>query len=151
MAHLQILQIIPASRFDVFDYLVNPANLPFLLQPAIDVQVVTPEIELKRGVEVHFNMTRFGLTQSIRFRIEDVLRGSRLTYRQSEGVFAAWTHTMKFEDHGAGGALVTDIVDYQVPMGLFGFLADDLFVKTDMRRLLTDRLKKAAEHFESIG
>lgn len=148
MAHLQISQLMPATRMEVFDYMTDPNNLRFLLQPGIDVQVVTPEVPLKRGNEVHFVMTRFGLSQSIRFRIEDVLRGSRLTYRQAEGVFAGWTHTMKFDEHGESATLVTDLVDYQVPLGLFGHLADDLLLKSDMNRVLTGRLMKAKEHFE---
>jgi ligand-binding SRPBCC domain-containing protein len=94
-------------------------------------------------------MTRFGLSQSIRFRIEDVLRGSRLSYRQSEGIFSSWNHTMKFEEHGEHFTLVTDIVDYQVPLGIFGHLADDLILKSDMNRVLSQRLGKAKEHFEA--
>lgn len=150
MAHLQISELIPASRLEVFDYLTDPNNLPGLLRPSVEVQVVTPEIALKRGNEVHFMMSRFGLSQSIRFRIEDVLRGSRLSYRQSEGVFSAWNHTMKFDEHGENGTLVTDLVDYNVPMGLFGHLADDLLLKSDMTRLLTKRLQRVKEHFESL-
>lgn len=149
MAHLQISQLIPASRLEVFDYLTDPGNLPFLLQPGIDVQIVTPDVPLKRGNEVHFVMTRFGLSQSIRFRVEDILKGSRLTYRQSEGVFAGWTHTMKFEDHDEKTTLVTDLVDYEVPLGILGHLADDLLLKSDMTKVLSGRLQKAKEHFES--
>jgi ligand-binding SRPBCC domain-containing protein len=148
MAHLQIARTIPASRFEVFDYLSNPAELPFLLAPAIDVRVLTPEIEIKRGNEAHFNMTRLGLSQNVRFRIEDVLRGSRLHYRQVEGVFTSWTHTMKFEEQEAE-TLVTDIVDYQLPLGLLGHLADDLLLKGDLRRILAQRLDKARAHFAS--
>ena len=147
MAHLQISELIPASRMDVFDYLTDPSQLPTLLDPLIDVKVLTPDVPLKRGNEVHFMMSRYGLSQSIRFRIEDILRGSRLTYRQSEGVFASWTHTLKFEDHGDNGTLVTDLVDYRVPLGLFGHLADDLLLKRDMNRLLQKRLEKAKAHF----
>ena len=149
MAHLQISEMIPASRLDVFDYLTNPAELPALLAPAINVKVVTADAQLKRGNEVHFEMTRFGLSQSIRFRVEDILRGSRLSYRQSEGVFASWSHTIKFDDHGENKTLVTDLVDYQIPMGLLGHLADDLLLKRDMTRLLASRLRKARAHFES--
>lgn len=150
MAHLQISQLIPASRQEVFDYLCNPAELPYLLAPTIMVEVLTPELELKRGSEVHLNMTRMGLTQAVRLRIEDVLRGSRLTYRQSEGLFAAWTHTMKFEEHGEKETLVTDLIDYTLPLGLIGYLADDLLIKGDMRRLLAARLERAREHFETV-
>ncbi|HMN69573.1 MAG TPA: hypothetical protein PKC28_13615 [Bdellovibrionales bacterium] len=148
MAHLQLSQLLPASRMDAFEYLTDPNRLPFLLGPSIDVQVMNGDLPIKRGNEIHLMMTRFGFSQSIRFRIEDLLRGSRLTYRQTEGVFAAWTHTMKFEEHGEGLTLVTDLVDYQVPMGILGFLADDLLLKKDMSRLLSERLHKAKEHFE---
>jgi ligand-binding SRPBCC domain-containing protein len=143
MAHLQISQLISAPRLEVFDFLTDPNNLPLLLRPAVNVQVVSPDVALKRGNEVHFMMSRFGLSQSIRFRIEDILRGSRLSYRQSEGVFASWNHTIKFDEHGESGTLVTDLVDYQVPMGLIGHLADDLILKRDMTRLLAQRLVRA--------
>ncbi len=132
----------------VYDYLTEPAHLQGLLESMIDVKLVTTEVPLKRGNEVHFMMTRFGLSQSVRFRIEDVLRGSRLTYRQSEGIFANWTHTMKFDEHDDHSTLVTDLVDYQLPLGLLGYLADDLLVKSDMTRVLQARLDKAKEHFK---
>src|ERR1700722_18851580 len=117
MAHLQISQLIPAARFEAFDYLADPANIPFLLQPTLETSVLTPELQLKRGSELHFKMTRLGLEQSVRIRIEDWLRGSRLTYRQVEGLFSNWTHTMKFEEHGENATLVTDVVDYTMPLG----------------------------------
>jgi ligand-binding SRPBCC domain-containing protein len=150
MAHLQISELIEAPRAEVYEYLTAPSQQPFLLEPAIRVEVLSPDGPFKRGDEMHFNMTRFGLSQSIRFRVEDVLPGSRLTYRQSEGVFTAWNHTMKFEDHSENSTLVTDIVDYSVPMGLFGFVADDLIIKSDMSRILRQRLHKAREHFSPL-
>lgn len=148
MAHLQISQLIEAPKLDVFEYLTTPSHIPALLEPSIHVDVLSPDADLKRGDEIHFNMTRFGLSQSIRFRIEDLLPGSRLTYRQTEGIFAAWTHTMKFEEHNDKVTLVTDLVDYRVPMGLFGFLADDLLIKGDMARILKQRLDRVKTHFE---
>jgi ligand-binding SRPBCC domain-containing protein len=150
MAHLQISELVPAPRLDVFDYLTDPQNLTALLAPMIDLKVLSQDVPLKRGNELHFMMTRFGLSQSVRLRIEDVLRGSRLSYRQTEGVFVSWTHTTKFDDHGENGTLVTDIVDYQIPLGILGHLADDILVKGDMSRLLSARLKKTKEHFEAI-
>lgn len=150
MAHLQISELIPAPAVAVFDYLCDPKHLPTLLAPHVEVQVLTPEVALKRGHEVHFMMTRLGMSQSVRFRIEDVLRGSRLSYRQTEGIFANWTHTMKFVSNDEQLSLVTDIVDYGLPLGLIGALADDLLVKSDMRKILADRLLRAREHFEAL-
>lgn len=147
MAHLQVSQVIPAPRFEVFDFLNDPSHLPALLKPAIDVEVFSPDVPLKRGSEFHFIMTRLGLSQSVRLRVEDVLRGSRLTYRQAEGLFAEWTHTIKFEDRDERSTLVTDLVDYRMPFGIFGTLADDLLLKRDLRKILENRLSLARDHF----
>ncbi len=147
MAHLQISQIIPATRLDAFAYLTNPQMLPELLEPHIQVEVLSPEVSVQRGHEFHFMMTRLGLTQSVRLRIEDCLRGSRFTYRQVEGLFLTWTHSIRFEEHGERMTVVSDIVDYTLPMGVLGSLADDLIVKRDMTRLLESRLQKAKQHF----
>lgn len=151
MAHLQISQLIPASRVEVYDYLAEAKHLPFLLEPVIHTEVVSIEAPLKRSSEIHLNMTRFGLTQSVRLKVEDALRGSRLTYRQSEGLFSSWVHTMKFDDHGERETLVTDIVDYRIPFGILGYISDDLIWKKDMTHLLSHRLDRAKEHFESLA
>src|SRR4051794_1898923 len=98
MGHLQVSEVYPASRFEVFDYLCDPNQLPVLLQPLIEVEVRSMDVALSRGSEFYFRMTRFGLSQDVRLRIEDVLHGSRLTYRQIEGLYNQWTHTMRFED-----------------------------------------------------
>jgi ligand-binding SRPBCC domain-containing protein len=148
MAHLQISQVIPVPRMEAFNYLTDPKNLPFLLSPTVDVEVLTPATQMRRGNEFHFMMTRFGLTQSVRFHIEDVLPGTRLVYRQSEGLFRSWMHSIKFEEHGKDGTRVVDLVDYELPLGILGFLTDDLVIKSDMAKLLERRLIKAREHFQ---
>jgi ligand-binding SRPBCC domain-containing protein len=148
MAHLQISQIIPAPRMDVYNYLTDPNQLPFLLSPTVDVQVLTPEIQLRRGNEFHFMMTRFGFTQSVRFQVDDVLAGTRLVYRQAEGLFASWTHAMKFEEHDKESTRVVDLIDYELPFGLLGFLVDDVVIKSDLTKLLRARLAKTRERFQ---
>ena len=151
MAHLQLSRTLTASRFAAYDYLTNPENLPELLRDTIAVEVLSPDVSLKRGSELHFRMTRFGLAQSVRFQIEELLRGSRLTYRQVEGLFAGWMHTTRFEDVGDGATLVTDIVQYQVPFGLLGHLVNDVLVKADLEKILDRRLQRAEGHFADVS
>lgn len=148
MAHLQISQVISAPRMEVFSFLCDPGQLPFLLQPKVDVQVLNPEIPLRRGNELHFMMTRFGFTQSVRFQVDDILPGTRLVYRQVEGLFASWAHAIKFEEHGKDSTRVVDLVDYELPFGLIGYLMDDVLIKSDLTSLLQLRLQKAREKFQ---
>lgn len=150
MAHLQISAIVPGPRQDVFEFMCSPEKVPLLLKDHIEVEMVRGAEVLRRDAEYEFSMTRFGLSQPVRLRVEDVLKGSRLTYRQSEGLFRDWIHTSKFEDHGDQQTLVTDFIDYSVPFGLFGHLADDLFIRRDLKSILESRLQRAQEHFAAL-
>ncbi|MBX7232172.1 MAG: hypothetical protein K1X29_08825 [Bdellovibrionales bacterium] len=145
MSHLEISAVLSGSRTEVFDLLRSPNLLPELLKDHIEVEIVRGAEELKKGSEYEFLMTRFGLTQPVRIRVEDFIQGNRLTYKQVEGLFSNWTHTMKFEDHGDKQTLVIDYVDYDMPFGLVGHLADDLFIRKNMKNILETRLKRAGE------
>ncbi|MCC7405379.1 MAG: hypothetical protein IT288_13355 [Bdellovibrionales bacterium] len=105
---------------------------------------------MQKGAEFTYLMTRVGISQQVRFRVEDVTRGTALVYRQTEGVFRKWVHTQKFTTHGKNETLVTDVVDYELPFGLVGHLLDDLLFRRDLRRILEDRLKKAVFHFQGL-
>lgn len=145
MSHVQIQQIIPASRMDVFRYLSNPEFLPQQFSGLIGVKWQNPGIEFKLGSEFLFVMERYGIEQPIRFRVDKLVAGNSFSYQQLEGFFSSWSHTIKFEDHGADQTLVTDLVDYEVPFGLFGRLVDDFWWREDLKRILKTRLDKASQ------
>lgn len=150
MAHLQVSAIIPAQRATVFELLCNPERLSQLMVDNIDIEMTQGAETQGRGSEYRFVMTRYGLSQPVLLRVEEVWKNSRLTYRQVEGLFADWIHTMKFEDHGEDQTLVTDYIDYRLPMGILGYLADDLFVRKDVENFLGSRLERAKEYFAAL-
>jgi len=64
-----------------------------------------------------------------------------------KGAFAYMKHTHIFEVSGAG-TLMTDVFEYKSPLGVLGRMADRLFLKAYMARLLTNRnleIKSVAE------
>jgi len=142
MAHLQVSRIIEAPRTRVFEILTQPESLPDLLRGDIDVEVVSRAEKLTPGAEVRLSMTRYGVKQWVHLKVDDFLHSKRLMYHQVEGFFKSWSHIMKFDDHGDGFTLVTDLVDYTLPLGLLGNLTDDLFVKADMTKILENRLQR---------
>jgi ligand-binding SRPBCC domain-containing protein len=140
MAHLQVSRIIEAPRSKVFGILTSPEALPDLLKGDIYVEVLNSVDRMGPGREIRVGMTRFGVRKLVHLRVDDYLHSKRMMYHQVEGFFKSWTHIMKFDDHGDGFTLVTDLVDYVLPFGLIGNLTDDLFVKSDMERILENRL-----------
>ncbi len=151
MAHLQIAKIVPGTKFKVYDYLTSPQNLPELLKGSIEAKWQNPGVEVQPGSEFLFLMTRFGVEQPVRLVIDRLVTGISLTYHQQSGVYSQFVHTMKFEEHGLNETLVTDFVEYELPFGILGRLADDFFVKADLKSILSVRLDRAAEYFESQG
>jgi ligand-binding SRPBCC domain-containing protein len=147
LAHIQCAKVIAGLKFDVYNYLTNPANLAEQLQGQIEVKLQNPGVEVKQGSEFLFLMSRFGVEQPIRFVVDRLVIGNQFTYRQVNGVYARFVHTMRFEEHGQNETLVTDLVDYEMPFGILGRIADDFFVRSDLKRILEQRLEKTAEKF----
>ncbi len=149
MAHVQCAKVINGSKFKVYDYLTSPANLADQLKGHIEVKWQNPGVEIAPGSEFLFLMTRFGIEQPIRFVVDRMVVGNSLTYRQVSGVYARFVHTMKFEEHGQNETLVTDFLEYEIPFGLFGKLADDFFIRSDLKKLLEARLEVAKLKFQN--
>jgi len=152
MAHIQCSRLLPAPRAQVFELLTEPINLSDLLKDCIEVEAkFSLENQMRKGAEFSFIMTRFGLSQPVTFRVEDYIKGTRLTYKQVEGLMYNWYHTMKFEDFGDKETLVTDLVEFELPFGILGHIANDLFVKSDLKNVLEKRLIRAEEILSGGG
>jgi len=59
--------------------------------------------------------------------------------RQESGPFAYWLHHHRFIDDGAGGTLLRDEVDYQLPLGPIGQLFGGGFVRAKLDKMFRFR------------
>ena len=144
MAHFEHSSVIGAPRTEVFEFVANLDNLRRLMPPDYKIEPTAPTSKLKVGTEFEMRMTRIGISVLWGGVIEEVIPNEVFRDRQSHGPFALWVHTHKFEDHGQG-TLHTDLIEYDVPFGLMGKLADDLFVRHELKRIFTFRHKKIQE------
>lgn len=67
------------------------------------------------------------------------------------GVLAAFRHEHRFQPRPDGGCTMLDTVTYRVPLGPLGRLADRLFVRRRLRRLLLDRNAEIARSARQDG
>lgn len=118
MGHLRCSQVIDTTCSKAFEFLLEPSHLPDLLAPHIEVEVGHCAAEMRAGSEYRFNMNRYGMSQPITCRVESVIKDQVLVYRQVEGIYKKWIHTMKFESREGQQCLVTDLVEYELPFGL---------------------------------
>ncbi len=144
MGHLQHSRIIPFAVDQVFAYVADFNNLPFMLQPYIGVKVLAAPV-MRRGADYAFAMTRMGVTRQCVFRIEEFQRNQSFADRQIEGVFARWYHVQKFSPHDRDQTLLMDYIDYTLPYGVLGRLADDLFSRFDLAEIVEARYERIIE------
>jgi ligand-binding SRPBCC domain-containing protein len=102
---------------------------------------------LKAGDEVTWEATHFGVRQRLTSRITAFDPPNRFVDEMVRGAFRRFRHEHQFLA-AEGGTEMVDIFDYTSPLGPLGRLADGLFLRRYMTRLLRERnayLKRAAE------
>lgn len=148
MSHIREVTLLKGSVLSVYNYVCSPSTIAEQLSDKIEVELLS-EVSptLIKGNDFHFLMTRFGLSQEVHIQIEEASVGNRLRYRQTQGLFLNWVHTIEFEAHDAEYTKLTDTIDYQLPFGIVGFLLDDLVVRRDIKAILKAREAKLKNHF----
>ena len=127
---LERTQLVPRPRAEVFAFFADPWNLERITPPFLRFRILTPHpLEVKAGALIDYRLSLFGLPFGWRTVIEAWEPGVRFVDRQLRGPYRLWRHTHGFED-APGGTLMTDRVEYQLPLGPLGEVA---------RRLLVDR------------
>jgi ligand-binding SRPBCC domain-containing protein len=58
---------------------------------------------------------------------------------QVSGPFKRWVHRHEFQRIDETHTRIIDVVDYSVPLGLIGWLADVLFVRRSLKRMFAHR------------
>jgi ligand-binding SRPBCC domain-containing protein len=102
---------------------------------------------LGAGDEVTWEATHFGVRQRLTSRITEFDPPKRFVDEMVRGAFRRFRHEHQFLTAG-NGTLMIDTFDYTSPLGPLGWLADRLFLRQYMSRLLRERnayLKQVAE------
>ena len=145
MSYIQISKLVPSSPSKVFAALSQPEQLRDAWRGEVEVEVISEGEKYQKGSEAIFRMTRFGISQPLTLMVDEWSQPSLMTLKQTEGPFKYWNQKIKVEPHSENNSLVTESVSYALPFGLFGNLADDLFIRADLSRLLELHLDKLAE------
>ena len=95
------------------------------------------------GEEVTWEATHFCIRQRLTTRIVGYDRPRYFRDSMVRGAFARFDHDHHFEpatdEAGREATIMTDTFDYTSPLGVLGRIADRLFLKCYMRRLLEKR------------
>jgi ligand-binding SRPBCC domain-containing protein len=146
-------QLIPRPRSEVFAFFADAANLERLTPPSLRFEIRTPPpIVMAAGTVIDYRIALFGVGFGWRTVIESFEPERRFVDVQVAGPYRFWRHEHTFSDgtdgtERAGGTLVHDRVEYEVPYGPLGRVVQALFVRRQVERIFDFRRRALAEHF----
>jgi ligand-binding SRPBCC domain-containing protein len=154
----------------VFAFFANPGNLPHLTpkgQRAVVESsrlIAPPPRPLSFDPKLRFQSPAAGVGSEIvvsfrpvswlrlrvrwQARIVEFAWNSHFCDEQVEGPFAAWRHCHRImgeSREGIAGTVVLDEVEYRLPLGTLGSLANAVFVRRQMEAMFAFRQKRLAE------
>jgi len=94
---------------------------------------------LKLGDTVTWRARHFGIAFRMTSAITEYQYPSRFIDEQLHGPFGRWWHAHTFTTAASGDTVMTDVVQFQSPLGPLGTLADRLVLDHHMPYLLRQR------------
>ena len=140
-------------------YIKAPKTIVFDLARSIDLHQISTAHTNERaiagrtsglielGETVTWEAKHFGIVQQLSSKITAMDVPDYFVDEMISGAFKSIRHEHIFEEQN-GGTLMTDIFNYASPLGILGKLADVLFLKRYLTRLLVQRNQVIKEHAE---
>jgi ligand-binding SRPBCC domain-containing protein len=127
---------IPTTLDKAWDFFTSPLNLVKITPPDMNF-VVTSEYKATDKVYpgmiiTYFVSPLFGVKLRWMTEITHVKEKEYFVDEQRFGPYALWHHQHHFKQV-EGGIMMTDIVNYAIPYGVFGRMANGLFVKKKLK------------------
>ncbi|MEP3836461.1 MAG: SRPBCC family protein [Algibacter sp.] len=98
---------------------------------------------------VTWRAKHLGVYQNLTSKITEFNRPHVFVDEMQKGAFKSFKHEHHFTELNNGNTLMVDVFDYESPFGVFGKLADTLFLKKYMTNLLVERNRIVKEFAES--
>jgi ligand-binding SRPBCC domain-containing protein len=146
---IRIVQKIPVSIESAWKFFSNPANLEVLTPSSMGFRTISqfhgdrmyPGQIIEYKVSPLLGIPLYWMTE-----ITHVDPGKYFVDEQRFGPYALWHHQHHFKSI-PGGVEMTDIVNYRNPLGFLGKIANDLFVKQQLKTIFDFRFAKVEELF----
>lgn len=137
---LEHQQEIRRPRSETFVFFADAFNLERITPGFLRFRILTPRpISMRAGALLEYQLSLFGLPFRWKTLIESWSPDEAFVDIQLEGPYSLWRHTHKFEEMGPDRTLVRDHVEYELPLGAAGRLANRLFVAKMLKKIFEHR------------
>ncbi len=136
---LERVQRIPQPLETVFSFFADAENLERITPPFLHFRILTPlPMTMQVGAHIEYHLRLIGFPIQWTTRIEDYAPPHRFVDSQLSGPYKQWVHLHEFSA-SVDGTLMRDVVDYDIPYGIIGTLAQKLFVAHMLERIFDYR------------
>ncbi len=141
-------QSLPITLEEAWTFLSDPSNLKVITPDQMGFHILNgAEREMFPGQIIQYKVSPFaGITTKWVTEITHVKEGEYFVDEQRFGPYALWHHK-HFIRPISGGVEMEDIIDYKLPYGILGQLAQSLLVKKQLETIFKYREKKLEEIF----
>jgi len=139
--------LLPTTLDNAWDFFSSPLNLSKITPPEMNF-VVTSEYEdgkMYPGMIITYKVSPlFGIKMNWMTEITHVKEKEYFVDEQRFGPYAMWHHQHHFKEV-TGGVLMTDLLNYAIPYGFIGRIANSVIVADKIRKVF-DYREEVIEH-----
>lgn len=149
--NLKKVQHLPISLDEAWDFFSSPANLKDITPEHMkfDIRYLSGGNKMYPGQMITYRLQPVpGVPVSWTTEITHVQEPNYFVDEQRFGPYAMWHHQHHFKEV-EGGVEMTDEVNYAIPLGPLGRLANWLFVERQVKAIFDHRYKVLEERFSS--
>jgi ligand-binding SRPBCC domain-containing protein len=150
---LNLKQFIPASLENVWDFLSRPENLKNITPGYMGFNITSENIPEKiyPGMIICYKIKPLaGIKITWVTEITHVQEKKYFVDEQRIGPYTIWHHQHIIEPV-ENGVLMRDIVSYKPPFGIFGRIANAMFIRRQLKEIFEFRTKAIENRFGKEG
>ncbi len=143
-------QFMPIPLEDAWDFFSSPLNLAKITPKEMNFTVTSPftaDTKMYEGMIITYKVSPLlGIKMDWMTEITHVKEHEYFVDEQRFGPYALWHHQHHFKKIN-GGVHMTDILNYAIPYGPLGTLANKLLVKKQVENIFKYREKAIVDMF----
>ena len=139
--NLKKIQFLPIKIEEAWKFFSSPDNLKKITPPALGFNIISEhtENEMYAGQLIEYTVKPlFGIPLYWMTEITNVERFKYFIDEQRYGPYSFWHHQHHFKEV-KGGVEMTDIVHNKIPFWFFGDIANNLFVRKQLKKIFDYR------------
>jgi ligand-binding SRPBCC domain-containing protein len=143
-------QNLPIPLAETWDFFTSPANLVHITPPHMKFKITSThpaDAKLYPGMIITYKVSPLlGIKLNWMTEITHVKDKDYFIDEQRSGPYALWHHEHHFKEI-KGGVQMTDILNYAIPFGVVGRLANKLVVDNEIKKIFQYRQKAINQLF----